>query len=175
MTGGEDRDRVERDGALPIDPDRGGRRESTARTVRQRRRAERTLVVTIGLAGAAGSLCRYGVATVVTSAASGFPWSTFWVNVVGCALIGFVLVLLLERFPGARLARPLIATGFLGGFTTFSTYMVDAVLLVRNHNVATAILYVIASVAVGIGAVAGGIVLARVTIRIEHRLNEQLG
>ncbi len=175
MTGGEDRGRAERDGDLPIDPDYEARNGRPPRADPERCRAERTLVATIGLAGAAGSLCRYGVATVVSSPASSFPWSTFWINVTGSALIGFVLVLLLDRFPGARLARPLVVTGFLGGFTTFSTYMVDADLLVRNGDVTTAVLYVVVSVGVGMAAVAGGIVLARVMIRIEHRLNEHLG
>lgn len=174
MRVGKGRGRTPRRAVLPIDPDSEVHQGNPQGRVPSRHRIEWTLVVTIGLAGAAGSLCRYAVATMVSSTATGFPWSTFWVNVVGSALIGLILVLLLEKFPGARLARPLIVTGFLGGFTTFSTYVVDADLLVRTGDVATATLYIVASVVVGIAAVVGGIVLARVIIRLEHRLNEQM-
>jgi CrcB protein len=66
-------------------------------------------------------------------------------------------------------------TGFLGGFTTFSTYMVDTDLLVRNRDVATALIYVAVSAAVGFAAVIGGIVTARLLIRLEQGLNEHLG
>ncbi len=174
MRGGMGRGRARRRAILPIDPDQVVRQGNLRGRATRRRRADRTLVVTIGLAGATGSLCRYAVATVVTSDASGFPWSTFWVNVVGSALIGFILILLLEKFPRARLARPLIVTGFLGGFTTFSTYVVDADLLVRNGDVVMATLYIVASLVVGMAAVVAGIVLARVIVRLEHRLNEQM-
>jgi CrcB protein len=104
-----------------------------------------------------------------------FPWSTFWINGTGSFVIGLVLVLLSERFPRARVARPLIVTGFLGAYTTFSTFMVDTDTLVQAHRFALAAIYAGASLGVGVMAALTGVVLARFFICLDHRLNEQLG
>jgi fluoride exporter len=157
---------------LPVDPDlyqaEAGLRIDVAH------RADRTILVTIGLAGVAGALCRYGVSRWIPTPDGSFPWATFWTNISGSAAIGFVLILLTERFPRARLARPLIATGFLGAFTTFSTYMVDADVLVHDHHIATAVAYTLLSLIAGVVAVIIGVAAARFVVRIEHRLDEQL-
>lgn len=160
--------------ALPIDPDLAPGASSAPRRP-GRRRAERTILAVIGVAGAAGALARYGISRLVPTPAGHFPWGTFWINVTGSLVIGFVLVLLAERFPRARLARPLVATGFLGAYTTFSTYMVDADLLVRSHDLATAATYLLASLFAGAAAVVAGMVGARLLVRLDHRLGEQLG
>lgn len=144
-----------------------GRREG-------RRGAERTILVVIASAGALGALARYGFARLVSSPAGHFPWATFWTNVSGSLVIGLVLVLVTERFPRARLARPLVATGFLGAFTTFSTYTVGTDLLVRDHRVGLAALYALASLAAGAVAALGGIVAARLLVRLDRSLDEQL-
>ena len=156
-------------GPGPVTPPVGSRRSSG------RRRAERAVLALVAVAGAVGALARYGVALVVTAPAGHFPWGTFWINVSGSLAIGFVLVLLTERFPRARLARPLVATGFLGGYTTFSTYTVDADLLVRSHALATAALYAVASLLAGAVAVVAGMLAARLLVRLDRRLAEQLG
>jgi fluoride exporter len=157
---------------LPVDPDlveaEAGLQTDFAP------RADRTILWTIGLAGVAGALCRYGVSRWLPTPDDGFPWATFWTNTSGSAAIGFVLILLTERFPRARLARPLIATGFLGAFTTFSTYMVDADVLVRDHRVGIAVAYTLLSLVAGVVAVILGVVAARMIVRLEHRLDEQL-
>ncbi|WP_232661773.1 fluoride efflux transporter FluC [Pseudonocardia sp. TRM90224] len=72
----------------------------------------------VAAGGATGALARYGVGLSLP-----WPMATFAINVAGCFLIGVVIVLLGERHP---LARPFLTTGVLGGFTTFSTYSVDA-------------------------------------------------
>ncbi|NED80386.1 CrcB family protein, partial [Streptomyces sp. SID11233] len=65
------------------------------------------------------------------AAPDGFPWATFTVNVVGCAVMGIVVVLFMEVWQAPPLVRPFLATGFLGGFTTLSTYAADTERLAR--------------------------------------------
>jgi CrcB protein len=138
------------------------------------RRAQRTILIVIGCAGIVGALARYAIGRIVTAPTGHFPWSTFWINITGSLVIGFVLVLLTERFPRARVARPLVATGFLGAYTTFSTYMVDTDTLLHEHDIATGIIYATASVGAGASAAFVGVLLARFVIGLDHRLNEQL-
>lgn len=168
---------MEGETVLPVDPDTSGAsgEPSARRSGHASRRATRVLVAVIACSGAVGALARYVAARLLPTAPGRFPWGTFWINVSGSAVIGFVLVLLLERFPRARLARPLVATGFLGAFTTFSTYMVDADELVRAHRVATAAVYALGSLLAGTAAVAVGMAAARTAVRIDASLDRQLG
>ncbi|MDA8292286.1 MAG: CrcB family protein [Actinomycetota bacterium] len=128
----------------------------------------------IGAAGVAGALARYAMSRIVVSQPGHFVWSTFWVNSTGSFLIGVVLVLVTERFPRARVARPLLVTGFLGAYTTFSTFVVDADLLVRSRDVLTGAVYVVTSVAAGLGAAVLGVVSARSLVGLDRRLDEQV-
>jgi CrcB protein len=125
-------------------------------------------------AGSAGAVVRYAVGLALPAATGRFPWNTFTVNITGSFAIGLVLVLLTERFPVARVARPLIVTGFLGGYTTFSTYMVDTIQLVRLHDYLTGGVYVTASTLAGTAAVIMGALLARFLIRLDHAVAEQV-
>jgi fluoride exporter len=160
---------------LGIDPDLiTAEPVKSRRDPRRHRHAQRTILVVIACAGGVGALARYAVGRILPTASGHFPWSTFWINVTGSLIIGFVLVLLAERFSHARLARPLVATGFLGAYTTFSTYMVDTDTLFHDHHVATGVIYATASVATGMIAVLLGIVAARFLVRLDHKLNEQL-
>ena len=153
---------------LPLDPE-------GAPPAPHRGAASRLLVPTVALSGAVGALARYGVSRLAPAAPGQFPWATFAVNVAGAALVGFVLVLLLERFPRSRLARPLVVTGFLGGFTTFSTLIVDAVLLVRDHRVPLAAAYLLGTTLAGLAAVGLGMAAGRLAVRIDERLEEVQG
>lgn len=122
----------------------------------------------VGIGGVVGALARYGVARALPTTATAFPWATFVVNVTGSFVLGSLLTLLVERVPRGRVARPLLGTGVLGAYTTFSTFMVEAVLLVRNGHAATAALYVATSVVAGLLAVAAGIALVRGLVRSRH-------
>lgn len=128
-------------------------------------RAGPELLLAIGLAGAVGALARYGVTAAFKGSPGGFPWGTFVVNLTGCLALGIVLVILLERFPGARLARALVVTGFLGAFTTFSTYAVGSDELVRHHQVGLFLAYVGGSLFAGLEAAAIGAMIGRLIIR----------
>jgi fluoride exporter len=79
----------------------------------------------ISAGGVLGALARDGVATAWPHPASGFAWSTFVINVTGCFLIGILMVIVTEVLPHRRLVRPFLGVGVLGGYTTFSTYIVD--------------------------------------------------
>ena len=127
----------------------------------QRRGAEPAVLGAIALGGALGAPARYGVAQLVRVGADGFPWATFWTNVSGSFALGFVLVLILERFPPTVYLRPLIATGFLGAYTTYSTFAVESDLLVKDSHPVVAAGYAAASLVAGFAAVWVGITVAR--------------
>ena len=115
----------------------------------------------IALGGALGTPARYGVAQLVHVAPDGFPWATFWTNVSGSFALGLILAVLLARFPPSRYLRPFVATGFLGAYTTYSTFAVETVLLTKDGHAALALAYAAASLAAGFGAAWAGIGAAR--------------
>jgi CrcB protein len=125
-------------------------------------RAEPSVLAAIALGGALGAPARYEVAQLITGAPNGFPWVTFWTNVTGSFALGLILALLLERFPPTRYLRPFIATGFLGAYTTFSTFAVETDLLIKNGHPASALAYAGASLVAGFAAVWVGMWAARV-------------
>lgn len=111
------------------------------------------LLVTV--AGAAGVLARYGISSVFHGAS--LPWATVAINVGGSFLLG---VLVVEPWFSPQ-TRAALGVGFLGGFTTFSTFSVQAVLDVDAGEPGRAFLYVAASVVGGLAAAAAGFCLAR--------------
>jgi CrcB protein len=129
--------------------------------VSSRGRAQPDVVAAIAAGGALGAPARYGVAQIIHAQAGGFPWATFWTNVSGSLALGFILILVIDRFPPTRYVRPFFATGFLGAFTTFSTFAVETDLLVKEGHKAIAAAYVASSLVAGFAAVWIGIVLAR--------------
>ena len=103
----------------------------------RRLRAHVAIPAAIALGGMIGAVARYAVANAWPAPAGRFPWSTFVVNVSGSICLGFLLRLIVERLPRHRFARPLLCTGLLGGYTTFSTFAVEASFLAlerRTHS-----------------------------------------
>ena len=115
----------------------------------------------IALGGALGAPARYGVAQLVHVAPDGFPWATFWTNISGSFALGLILALLLERFPPSRYLRPFVATGFLGAYTTYSTFAVETVLLAKDGRPSVALTYAAVSLMGGFGVAWAGIWVAR--------------
>ena len=115
----------------------------------------------VGLGGAVGALARAGLAHLWQHPVRGWPWSTLVVNATGSALLGVLLVVLAARYPRDRFARPLLGTGVLGGYTTFSTLSVDAAQLVRSDRPGVALGYVVAGIAAILLGALLGLVLAR--------------
>lgn len=111
-----------------------------------------SVLAAVAFGGAVGAPARYGVAQLIHVAPGTFPWSTFLVNVSGSLALGAVLAFVIERLPASRHVRALVATGFLGAYTTYSTFAVDADLLVKDGHVAVAVLYVIATIVAGLAA-----------------------
>jgi fluoride exporter len=148
-----------------IDPD------LLARTPRLRRaqHAQPHVLLAIALGGVLGTLVRYWISRIVHVAPDSFPWATFTVNVSGAFALGLVLTLIIERWPPKLYVRPFVAIGFLGAYTTFSTFTVEADLLVKNGAVAVAGLYVVGSLLAGFVAVYLGIVAGRLWPRARGR------
>jgi CrcB protein len=118
------------------------------------------LAVAIG--GVVGCCARYGVTQLVQQIyGRNFPLATFIINVAGCFLMGWLFFLTLDRLSLNPALRTAILTGGLGGFTTFSTFVMEALLLAEDGEVRTAVLYVMASVAAGLTAAFAGAWLAR--------------
>ena len=128
-----------------------------------RRPARRSLRVlaAVGAGGAIGAVARYGVAVALPAAPGSFPLATFVINVTGSVALGVIVTLIIERWPPNEYLRPFVATGVLGAYTTWSTFMVDADNLFRGGHPAVAIGYLAASLAAGLGGAYGGILLAR--------------
>ena len=106
-------------------------------------------------------MARYGVGLALSRAlGAGFPWGTLAVNTLGCLLIGVVLHIAEERGPMPIATRLFVATGFLGGFTTFSAFGLETVLLARGRDVAAAGLNVVANLVLVLAAVWLGRALA---------------
>ncbi len=108
-----------------------------------------------------GAPARYELSQLVHVAKDSFPWATFWTNVSGSFALGLVLVLILERFPPTVYLRPFIGTGFLGAYTTYSTFAVEADLLVKDSHPVLAATYMVASLIAGFAAVWAGMTVAR--------------
>ena len=115
----------------------------------------------IAAGGALGSIARYWVsATVSGREGTRFPWGTFVVNISACIIIGFTLTWLGRHVELNPAWRYLIPTGFIGAYSTFSTYEWETFTTMEAGEVGIALLYVVSSVAVGLAAVWIGAKLA---------------
>ena len=120
-------------------------------------------LMAVGLGGAVGSVLRYVVTFLfVQRFGSGFPWSTVFINVSGSLLIGIVAELSLTRALGITpFFRLVLAVGVLGGYTTFSTFSFETLLLVNEGARYLALFYAAGSVILGIIAAFMGMLIAR--------------
>ena len=120
----------------------------------------RYLLVVIG--GGTGALARYVAASAIMTRFGGkFPLGTLVINVTGSFLIGFLMTILTERFKLDPNWRLLLVVGFLGGYTTFSSFEWETYSSVREGGLWTGMLNVVSSVMLGYVAVALGSMLAR--------------
>ncbi len=116
----------------------------------------------IALGGAAGALSRFGLMNLVASLLGNrLPWGTLLVNISGSLLIGVLYVLVSEKMLLSADARALLMVGFLGAFTTFSTFSLDTMLLIQQGWLLQAIGYMLTSVMVCVLATWLGMALAR--------------
>ena len=116
----------------------------------------------IALGGAIGALSRYSVAKWINSYwGHSFPLATMLINVVGCVLMGVAFVIISERMPSLESYRPLVMVGFLGAFTTFSTFSLEIISLINMQAWLSAISYLLLSCILGIVGLAIGMAVAR--------------
>lgn len=118
-------------------------------------------VLLVGLGGFLGSIARYMVALAVPFAGTGFPYATFIVNLAGSFLIGFLSELAVSTTLVSPEVRLFLATGFCGGFTTFSSFMYENSALIQDSQILYMALYLAGSVAGGFLALYTGMATAK--------------
>lgn len=119
-------------------------------------------ILSVAIGGSFGAVARY---LVNISPAAGlfekFPFPTFLINVSGSFLIGFLMILLADKIEVSENFRMAVIVGFLGAFTTFSTFEMEIFGLVRERHFTTALIYLLLSVIVGFIGVIAGVELAK--------------
>jgi len=119
-------------------------------------------ILSVAGGGAAGAVARYLVnISPLARAFDKFPFPTFFINVTGSFLIGFLLILLTDKFDVSDNLRMAVIVGFLGAFTTFSTFEMEIYGLINDRQIAMALAYLVLSVVVGFVSLLAGIQLAR--------------
>jgi CrcB protein len=121
-----------------------------------------SVVLAVATGGALGSVARYAVGVAsVRLLGSGFPWGTLFINVLGSFVIGALAEAFALRWDASQATRAFWTVGICGGFTTFSTFSLDFAGLASRGASLPALLYVAASVVLGIGALYLAMGLAR--------------
>ncbi|MFI5779423.1 fluoride efflux transporter FluC [Nocardia sp. NPDC051570] len=150
----------------PIDPDLD---PDPARPQWEPVRDQVTLLGVIALGGSVGALARYGLAQLWPTPVGGFPWATFTTNVLGCFLIGVLMVLITDVWMAHRLLRPFLGVGILGGFTTFSTYASEIRNLLQPNTIGLAFGYLAGTLICALLATMLAVRLTRATYETLHR------
>ena len=120
------------------------------------------VIVGVALGGALGASARYGLDRLIERRSTAvFPWSTFTINLTGCFLMGLVTAALVDRHHLPAWLRVGIVVGFIGGYTTFSTFVQEAYDVGDIHHVAIALAYVVASIAAGLVVLYAGLRVGR--------------
>jgi CrcB protein len=153
----------------PLRPRGRARARYLSRRIRRVVRHRADVLAVIAAGGAAGSLARWGLTQILPHPAGAFPWATFIANVSGCLLLGVLMVFVIEVWPPSRYVRPFLGVGVFGGYTTFSTYMLDARGLLVSGRAELAGMYVFGTLAAGLAAVWAGVTGARLLVRLARR------
>jgi CrcB protein len=114
------------------------------------------VVAAVAAGGVLGSESRYALGLALPHSSGSWPLATFLINVSGCLAIGALMVVLTELTSPHRLVRPFLGVGVLGGWTTFSTAMVDVVALLRAGRPGIGVAYLLGTALAAVGAVALG-------------------
>jgi len=118
--------------------------------------------VAIAIGGTLGCWARYGMTNLIQAIyGRDFPYATLSINVLGSFLMGFLFIETLERLTISPQLRIGILTGFIGGFTTFSTFAMETVLLGEQGEIAKSLLYIALSLVLGLLGAFGGAYIAR--------------
>ena len=143
------------------DQDRAEQRRVDPDLPSARRRGDPRVLGAVALGGMLGTVIRYALGRAFPTASGAFPWTTLVVNLTGSFLLGAFLAWLLAHRPSDRYRRPFVAIGFLGGYTTFSTAMVESAVLVKDGHGLVALAYLGLGLLGGLAAAGAGIVAMR--------------
>jgi CrcB protein len=146
---------------VPADPQRRVDPDVDLHIAADRGARQAPVLAVVAVGGALGAAARYGLAQALPHGPGGFPWATFAINTGGCLLIGVLIVAVTEVWDAHPLTRPFLGTGVLGGFTTFSTYAVDALTLAGAGHPRRALLYGGLTLLCALAAAAAGMRLTR--------------
>lgn len=146
----------------PVDPDVDPGAPNRHRELREHPAA---VLVSIACGGVLGTLARHGLTVAFPHAPGGMSWATLSINASGCLLIGVLMVLISEVWPGQRLLRPFLGVGVLGGYTTFSTYVVDIQQAIAMGAPHVAVVYLGLTVVTAMLGVYAGWVVTRGLLR----------
>ncbi|MGW7365155.1 fluoride efflux transporter FluC [Streptomyces sp. NPDC054841] len=140
-----------------------------------RARLRAGVLAAVALGGLLGGTARYALGLAFPTPGATFPWTTFAVNVSGSFMLALLLVYVLEIWPPTRYVRPFAAVGFLGAFTTFSTWMVDTDRLLGHGHYAAAALNIFGSLFAGLAATVLGLAIGRLTLAWRIQLDARRG
>lgn len=132
-------------------------------------RARWDVLLVISAGGALGSLARWGLGELLPWSAPQFPWATFVTNVSGGFLLGVLMVFVLDVWAPRRYLRPFLGVGVLGGYTTFSTAMLETRDLLAAGAQPLATAYLFGTLGAGVLSVWLGVAAARVAVRPGRR------
>ena len=124
-----------------------------------------TVLLAIALGGALGALGRHFVGSLMLHwLGAGFPWGTLTVNVVGSFAMGALVETMALVWSPSQELRALLTVGFLGAFTTFSTFSLDFYVVLQRGEIGLASIYLLASVSLAIGGLIAGLAVMRVIL-----------
>lgn len=123
------------------------------------------MTLSVALGGAIGAMGRYWISTLVFRAVGGtFPWATLAVNILGCAIMGLLIELMALIWSPSNYLRAFLTVGLLGALTTFSAFSLEVVLMLERGEWTYALLYIMASVVLCVGATLGTMALTRLIL-----------
>ncbi|HST99682.1 MAG TPA: CrcB family protein [Geodermatophilus sp.] len=140
---------------------------------RQQRAFDPVVLAVIAVGGVVGSEARYALHVWSPGGDGGWPWGTWWANVAGSLLLGALMVVLTELTSPHRLLRPFLGVGVLGGFTTFSTVMVEVPGLMAAGRPGMALGYLVGTAMAALVAAAVGVTAIRAAAAGWHRLRRR--
>ncbi|TRL31720.1 fluoride efflux transporter CrcB [Rhizobium straminoryzae] len=122
-------------------------------------------ILLVAFGGAVGSVCRYLTGVIMTRLLGmAFPWGTLTVNIAGSFAIGFLTELVARKLNASMEMRLLIVVGFLGGYTTFSSFSLDTIALYERGAIVAAFGYILVSVIISLAATFGGLAVGRAVL-----------
>ena len=119
-------------------------------------------ILSVAVGGALGAVCRYLLGNFISRmSGSALPWGTFAINIIGCFCMGLLMTLIVERGLLPAAWRLFLCVGLLGGFTTFSTFSNDGLILMKQGFYGLFATYTLLSILLGIFAALGGSIVGR--------------